>query len=454
MSSYITDAVKTYEEAVGYILEIPKFAKKNSMEHTKLFLGHMKKSAEYQALTALRQDVRTIHVAGTNGKGSVCAYLRSIIQEAGFSTGMFISPHLVTMRERFVINGEMVSEEEFLWAFWQVADHLRCLPEALEVIAYQPTFFEYLFFMAVMLFAKHRVAYEIWETGLGGRLDATNAIDEKDVCVITSIGYDHTEYLGGTLPEIATEKAGIFRKNVPAVFFEKEKCVTQTLEKCADLAETKAFSVSLRAIKEINSNHKTIDFSLQSNYYGYIRLSVSTIAWYQIENAVLAVLAIEQLPERDLISLRALQEGIRKMKWEGRMEEIMPSVYLDGAHNTDGIRAFLQTVERDGCEGERYLLFSMVREKQYQAVMDMIAGSMLFKVIGVVAILDNRALPVEELADYFGQYTELQMRKYDRLESAVQDMANSRRAQDRVYIVGSLYLAGEVKALLRRHLDD
>ena len=136
------------------------------------------------------------------------------------------------------------------------------------------------------------------------------------------------------------------------------------------------------------------------------------------------------------------------------MEEIMPSVYLDGAHNTDGIQAFLQTVRQDGCQGKRFLLFSMVKEKQYRDVMDMLAASGLFKVVGVVAILDKRALPLQELADYFGQYTELQIRTYDRLESAVQDMATSRKAEDRVYIVGSLYLAGEVKALLRRHLND
>ncbi|MDE5596728.1 MAG: bifunctional folylpolyglutamate synthase/dihydrofolate synthase, partial [Lachnospiraceae bacterium] len=370
------------------------------------------------------------------------------------SSGMFTSPHLVSIRERFLINGQMVSREDFLWAFNQVAEKIRHLPKELEQTEYHPSFFEYLFFMAVVLFIKYRVQYMILETGLGGRLDATNAIDKKDVCVITSIGYDHMEYLGETLPEIAAEKAGIFRGNVPVVYFEKEKCVSETLEKCADFVGTKAFPVSFRAIKEINSHDKTIDFSLQSNYYGYIRLRVPTIATYQIENASLAVAALAQLPDREFISIKQIQNGIEKMHWEARMEEIMPSVYLDGAHNTDGIQAFLQTVRQDGCQGKRFLLFSMVKEKQYRDVMDMLAASGLFKVVGVVAILDKRALPLQELADYFGQYTELQIRTYDRLESAVQDMATSRKAEDRVYIVGSLYLAGEVKALLRRHLND
>ena len=446
MSSYITDAAKSYEAAEQYILGIPKFAKKNSMENTRCFLKHLGYSDD--------REVKIIHVAGTNGKGSVCAYLRSILQEAGFRTGMFISPHLISMRERFAINGEMVSEEAFLWAFRNVAEKLCDLPEDLKRASYHPTFFEYLFFMAVVLFRRYRVEYMILETGLGGRLDATNAIDRKDVCVITSIGYDHMEYLGETLPEIAAEKAGIFRKNVPVVYFDKEKMVTETLEKCAVLAETSTIPVSFRAIKEINSHDKTIDFSLQSNYYGYIRFRMPTIALYQIENASLAVSAIEQLEDRTRISREQLAEGVRKMHWDGRMEEIMPSVYLDGAHNTDGIRAFLQTVGQDGCDGRRFLLFSMVQEKQYREVMDMLAGAELFDEIGVVAIQDKRALPPRELADYFRQYVKVRIWEYESLKDAMQDVCRRRSAGGRVYIVGSLYLAGEVKALLRRHSHD
>ncbi len=444
MSSYITEAVESYAAAERYLLEIPRFTKKNSMENTRGFLRHL----------GYAGNQKIIHVAGTNGKGSVCAYLRSILQEAGFTTGMFISPHLVTMRERFVINGEMISEEDFLWACRLVFKKLRDLPDALKKAAYHPTFFEYLFFMAMLLFQREKVEYIVLETGLGGRLDATNSVDEKEVCVITSIGYDHTEYLGETLPEIAGEKAGIFRKNVPVVYFDKEKTVTETLEKYAVLSECATFPVSFRAIKEINSHDKTIDFSLQSNYYGYIRLSMPTIALYQVENASLAVAAVEQLADRDRIGKEQIAEGIEKMRWEARMEEILPSVYLDGAHNTDGIQAFLRTVEQDGCKGKRLLLFSMVREKQYQAVMDMLAGSKLFEEIGVVAIRDDRALPLRELADYFGQYTELVIREYEELEDAMRDMIRRRSTEDSVYIVGSLYLAGEVKALLRRPSYD
>ena len=439
------NTINTYADAEEYILGIPKFTKKNSMENTRHFLAHLQES---------KQERKTIHVAGTNGKGSVCAYLRSILQEAGFRTGMFTSPHLVTMRERFFINEEIVSEEDFLWAFREVGRKLSDMPENLRKISYHPTFFEYLFFMAMVLFAKYKVEYMILETGLGGRLDATNVIDDKEVCIITSIGYDHMEYLGETLPEIAAEKAGIMRSDVPVVYFDKEKEVTTTLEKCAAKVGAKTDSVSFQAIKEINSAHKTIDFSLQSNYYGYIRFRMSTIALYQVENAALAIKAVEQLKDRGNISLRMLQEGIRKAHWEGRMEEIMPSVYLDGAHNTDGMKAFLRTVREDGCLGHRKLLFSMVKDKQYQAVIAMLGQAGLFDEIGIVTLQDARALPLQELEDNFRQYTELKIRKYDRLENALQDVISGKEAEERVYIVGSLYLVGEVKALLRRHSHD
>ncbi len=417
MLSYTTDAGMTCEAAERYLLEIPKFTKKNSMENTRCFLRHL----------GCSENQKVIHVAGTNGKGSVCAYLHSILQEAGHTTGLFVSPHLVSMRERFIINGKMVAEEDFLWAYRSVAGKLNNLPEMLREVSYHPTFFEYLFFMAMLLFDREKVEYIILETGLGGRLDATNAIDEKKVCVITSIGYDHMEYLGETLPEIAREKAGIFRKKVPVVYFDKNPSVTETLEKCAVLAETTTFPVSFQAIKEINSHDKTIDFSLHSNYYGYIRLSMPTIALYQIENAALAVSVIERLDDRADISAAQIAEGIKKMRWEGRM---------------------------DGCVGKRFLLFSMVREKQYRAVMDMLAASELFDEIGVAEIQDKRALPLRELADFFRQYTGLRIREFDRLEDAVRDFTARRGAADRVYIVGSLYLAGEVKALLRRPSHD
>lgn len=440
----MTQTIDSYGAAQEYISATPKFTKKNSMENTGKFLAHLGNPA---------QNCKILHVAGTNGKGSVCAYLSTVLRKAGIRCGMFVSPHLVTMRERFVIDGEMVSEREFVEAFHTVKKQLDNLPQDLQRIAYHPTFFEFLFFMAMVLFDKKGVEYVVLETGLGGRLDATNAVSHKDLCVLTSIGYDHMEYLGDTLPEITREKAGILRPGVPVVYPVKQPDVTQEIEEYAAKIGAKTFPLQKTAIKEIKILDKTIDFSLHLNYYDYIGFTVSTSALYQIENASLAAVALGVLQD-SRITVKALQDGIRETFWEGRMEEIFPGVYLDGAHNIDGIRAFLETVKIHPCRGKRKLLFSIVRDKQYREAAKAIAESGLFDEIGVVALSEERGLPLQALEELFGQYTGVKVRVYDTLETAFQGLVSYRTDGDRMYIVGSLYLAGEVKALIRRSGHD
>lgn len=436
--------IHTYREAEEYINTIPKFTSKNSMEHTRIFLKHLGNPG---------QNSKIIHIAGTNGKGSVCAYLCSVLKEAGISAGMFISPHLVTMRERFVVDGEIVSERVFLEAFRTVASYLEELPEELRRISYHPTFFEFLFFMAMVIFERSGVEYAVLETGLGGRLDATNSVESKTLCILTSIGYDHMEYLGDTLAKIASEKAGILRANTPVVYPVQCEEVTHAIEECALRAGAPTFPVEKHAIKEMKIRHKTIDFSLHLLYYDYISFTVSTSAVYQTENASVAVRALELLKD-ERITVPVMQAGIFRTCWEGRMEEIMPAVYLDGAHNIDGIRAFVETVKTQPCKGKRKLLYSVVKDKQYQRVIGALASSGLFDVAGVVALSDARALPLAVLEDYFRQYTEWECRTYETLDTAVEELVFGRDDEDKVYIVGSLYLVGEVKALLRRPRHD
>ena len=433
------ETFETYGAAVDYINATPKFTTKNSMEDTARFWAQLGYPAK---------NSKNLHIAGTNGKGSVCAYLCSVLRKAGISCGMFTSPHLVSMRERFVINGEMVSEEDFLYAFRVVMGEVKRL-----ATSYHPTFFELLFFMAMTLFEKYGVEYVVLETGLGGRLDATNVVEEKKLCVITSIGYDHMEYLGETLAQIAGEKAGIMRAGVPVVYPERQEDVTRVMEEYAKKTGAETVPVGKAAIKEINIGHKTIDFSLHLHYYDYIGFTVSTSALYQVENASLAASALALLNDRRITG-SALQSGIREMVWEGRMEEILPSVYLDGAHNADGIQAFLETVKQHSCTGRRVLLYSTVRDKQYARVAGLLAQAGLFDEICLVPLQGERALPLAQLTDCFRQYTEFDIKEYERLDIALSELFTQKHDGDKVYIVGSLYLAGEVKALLRRFGDD
>ena len=433
------ETFETYGAAVDYINATPKFTTKNSREDTARF---------WERLGYPAKKSKILHIAGTNGKGSVCAYLSSVLGKAGISCGMFTSPHLVSMRERFVINGTIVSEADFLYAFGMVMEGVKGLPAASH-----PTFFELLFFMAMVLFEKYGVEYAVLETGLGGRLDATNVVEEKKLCIITSIGYDHMEYLGETLSEIAGEKAGIMRPGVFVVYPDRLEEVTSVMEACAEKIGAKTFPIGKDAIKEMKIRHKTIDFSLHLHYYDYIGFTVSTSALYQVENASLAASALALLNDRR-ITVSALQSGIREMVWEGRMEEILPSVYLDGAHNADGIQAFLETVKQHSCTGRRVLLYSTVRDKQYARVAGLLAQAGLFDEICLVPLQGERALPLAQLTDCFRQYTEFDIKEYERLDIALSELFTQKHDGDKVYIVGSLYLAGEVKALLRRFGDD
>ena len=436
--------IYTYADAEGYIDGIPKFTGKSSMEDTVRFLEHLGNPA---------QNCKKIHVAGTNGKGSVCAYLCSVLREAGIGVGMFTSPHLVTMRERITVDGRMVSEQEFADLFTFVMEKLETVPQALKEKDYHPSFFEFLFVMAMVCFERMGVEYAVLETGLGGRLDATNAVKDKELCIITSIGYDHMEYLGDTLPQIAAEKAGIMRPGVPVVYPVRQKEVADRIEECAAAIGAKTVPLWPQAIKEIKIQHKTIDFSLRLNYYDYIGFTVSTPALYQIENGALAVTALERLGD-GRITVPVMQAGIRAMAWEGRMEEILPSVYADGAHNIDGIKAFIETVRSHPGRGKRKILFSMVEDKQYGAVIGELVSSELFDEIGMVALISERALPLHVLEDAYRQYTGFRYMTYRNLETAFREMVLGKDDEDSVYIVGSLYLVGEIKALLRSLKHD
>lgn len=469
--------ITTYEEAVDYLLNIPRFTSKNSMEDTKAFL---------RRLGNPDQSFKIIHVAGTNGKGSVCAYLRMMLEEAGYKTCVFTSPHLVDVRERFMIGGEMVSKEAFLEAFlivyrmipWDMipADDAfnegGKLPEGF----YHPTFFEYLFFMAMLLFQKAKPDYCILETGLGGRLDATNSVSHKELAVITRISLDHVEYLGDTPEKIAREKAGIIAKGAPVVYLETTEGVNAIFDETARKIGAKECIMSKSDYALLNFRDKNIDFSLHTRYYNDIEIKLRTAALYQLENASLAVRALEALDQGKHVTARQIQAGLAKCFWPGRMEEVAPNVFVDGAHNEDGVRAFLESVSADGFLGERILLFSAVKDKAFEKMLQEIVDQELFQEIYLVPLHTNRATSAEVLteltrrmirekysdnnknkindaaADDFDTKDQRRIKKirvgsFGNVEDAMDQLLKQKRVDQRLYVAGSLYLVGEVLAM-------
>ncbi len=453
----------TYQEVVTKINETPKFTRKHSPADTRAFLD---------ALGAPDAGMKILHVAGTNGKGSVCNDLYYILQEAGYRVGLFTSPHLVSIRERIQINGEMISEEDFLSCFLKVeetAERLTAGRSREEKEGTYPTFFELLFHMAMLWFKEQKPDYVILETGLGGRLDATNVVREKALTVITRIGLDHVEYLGNTVGEIAGEKAGILRPGVPVVYLEDPAEAAKVIGERAALLGADAFPIKKTDYNGELLKNKVVAFSFSYDYHYNSQapeesLQVQTVlpqaALYEAENAALAAAAAGLLRRKDeRITPQAIQEGLRKALWPGRMEEWMPGVWLDGAHNEDGIRALLKTIAAMPMEqeGRRILLFSVVRDKAYDSMVRMIRDSGLFSYWVAAPLETARGLTEEELQDLLGRKRSddresaagerMQIRICDDTAEALKTALALKGPKDQVFIAGSLYLVGEIRGL-------
>ena len=436
--------IRTYDEAVAYLLDIPKFTKKNTMEDTKTFLKELNLPLEHKKI---------IHVAGTNGKGSVCFYLNNLLNSAGKNTGLFTSPHLVDIRERFRVNGEMVSKENFFEAFMIVYEKVMSkFDDTLE--GYHPTFFEFLFFMAMLLFKGEEIEYIILETGLGGKLDATNSLDKKALTILTRMGLDHTEYLGNTIEEVALQKAGILRNGTKALYFGADEDLNEVLETA--IADVGAIGqcVDKNLWKDEKFRDKSIDFSYNSRYYDYIAITVPGIAVYQIENVSMALCALETLLKKEeMPSVKTIQSVLKTTVWEGRMEEVLPDVFLDGAHNENGIDAFLQSV-KNAKAGKKTLLFAVVSDKDYQAMIRHIVDADVFDDIVVTGLENSRALKVQEILQKFYECGRKEIVVIDDVEQAFEFLCQKKDAEEQLYVAGSLYLVGKIKEIIGRNQND
>ena len=425
-----------YEEAVAYIEETPKFTKKNSLDHTRECL---------RRLGNPEKKFKVIHVAGTNGKGSTCAFLTSILREAGYSCGLFTSPHLVRINERFQINEINIDDDTFLAAFEKVK---ALADELVEEGSYHPTYFEMLFLMGMVIFADAGVDYVTLETGLGGRLDATTAVEDPVACVITSISLDHMQYLGDTVSKIAGEKAGIIVPNVPVIYDGNDPDAAKVIEKRAKELGSPAYKVVQSDARVLGNNKDGIDFSLKDEYYGDTSFHIPFIAWYQVMNASLSLTTMEVLRNVIPVTMEQMQEGIKNTRWQGRMETILPGVIVDGAHNEDGVRRFVETAERFQDEYPLTLLFSAVNDKDYQDMIHTICQKIRFRKVVTTEVGGYREVPSAELAEIFQKEGCKDVANSDSIQEAFYMASEAKGEDGMLFCVGSLYLVGEIKALL------
>jgi dihydrofolate synthase/folylpolyglutamate synthase len=345
----------TYQECVDYVLSVPLFASKLGTDNLNRILDLMEHP---------ERCCPVIHVAGTNGKGSTCAFLASILEGAGKRVGVFTSPHLVSINERIRVNQRLISNEEFVEVF---EDTMQVIELAKQQGIAHPSFFELVFLMAAKYFQKQQVDYVIFETGMGGRLDATNVV-KPVLCIITSVGLDHIKFLGDTLEKIAGEKAGIIKQGIPVIYFDRKNEATAVIQEYAEKMQADLHLVEKKQYKIINFTEKNIDFSFDSGYYRYSGLQIRKTALYQVENAILAVKACELLMNRidNLKDLDIIKAGLLSMTWPCRMQELAPHIYVDGAHNEEAIEAFCKTLEEMFHKEQKILLFAVSKDKDYQ----------------------------------------------------------------------------------------
>jgi len=393
--------------------------------------------------------MKFIHIAGTNGKGSTAAMIASVLREAGYPTGLFISPYVASWNERIQFNGEPISEESFVhWAnqiYPLVEEMIQEGPGA-------PSPFEIWTVLAILYFAEETLPWFIvWETGLGGRWDSTNVVYPL-VSVITQIGLDHCQWLGDTLPEVAREKAGIIKPGIPVVcgaLKEEALAVIQATakEKKSRLyLEGTDFHVQPLEISEDGSQFHFTDL-----YRTLSHLRIPLVGEHQLHNAAVALMTLEVLRQAyaTVIEPEHFDQGLRNVKWPGRMEKVSerPLILLDGAHNPDGLKAALETVKKS-MKAERIGI--MVAMMQDKAVHDML------KLIGetadwvVATEVDNpRSLKAHQLAEEMKkQAPDLPVYTIPSVSEACSWLRDHLNETELCLVTGSLFLVAEARPIL------
>jgi dihydrofolate synthase/folylpolyglutamate synthase len=420
----------TYTEAVRFLYSLG-----NEVKAAKLGLDRMR-----VLLGALGDPHRRgdfIHVAGTNGKGSVSAMIESALRAAGVRTGLYTSPHLMKPTERIRISGEPVSERAFAAAFDEVHAAAESLIASGDLEAH-PTYFETVTAMAFIVFRDAKAQATVLEVGLGGRLDATNVVTPR-LAVITPVDFDHEAFLGRSLEAIAAEKAGILKPGAPAVFAEQRP----------EAARTLAAAAAALGIEPVwTSGWRVSDLALypggscfRATGPAELRIDCPLAGEHQVANAVTAAVALHTLgfpPE-------AIREGIRLTRWPGRLERVSaaPEIILDGAHNPAGARSLAAYINRFFDERRVWLVYGAMRDK---AVEEMAA--ILFPLADeIIATAPRQARAVRpetirELADH------ARLRTAETLEDALAIIRREAAPEHAVFISGSLFLVGEARQRL------
>ncbi len=452
-----------YNEAVRYLLTLGReLAAPSHARAAKFDLANIRALAA--RMGEPQTNFKSVHIAGTNGKGSTAAMVESILRCAGFKTGLYTSPHLERINERIRVNGAEISDAEFAAAFTRLHKLIEEMLSTGELAAH-PTYFECVTAMALDVFAREGVEFTVLEVGMGGRLDSTNIV-MPEVAVITQIAFDHESFLGHSIAEIAGEKAGIIKAGVAVVSAAEHPEARAVIRQRAGELNAKLMEIDAAyRVEELKSRDgfysvNVVDTDADSNgdtaaggaQTGMptlpntqgIELKLGLAGRYQVRNAVTALAVARVLAERGLrITDENIAEGVARVQWPGRLERIAerPTVFLDGTHNAAGARELAEFWDEHLAERRIHLVYGSVRDKS----VDEIAGLLFPRAARVTVTAPNqsRALSADALAE-MTRHLAPQIDAVADASEAVGRALERAAPEDVVFVTGSLYLVGEI----------
>ena len=422
----------TYQEALTYIHSISWRGSKPGLERI---------SGMMEQLGNVQEDLKFIHIAGTNGKGSVSAMLSSVLTAAGYRTGLFISPYIMRFNERMQVNGMPISDEE-------LAEIIAEVQPVAESMTERPTEFEIITAAAFLWFARQKCDIVVLETGLGGRLDATNLISKNVCAVITNLGMDHTEYLGNTLGEIAGEKCGILKPGCPVVAYRSAPEAMKVIRARAKELECPVRTADFGKIKALSADLQGQTFQ----YKQFPELTVHLLGAHQLKNAAVALETISVLRKAGWeIPDEAVVQGMDATRWPGRFEVLQdnPLVIVDGAHNPQGVESLIAAV-KEYLPGQHIVCVTgVLADKDWKPMMDRLKTV----VSDFVAVTPDspRALGNVRLARYLTDREHWVSVADDVEKGLTGALERAKATGGMVLACGSLYMAADVRRFFGRN---
>lgn len=430
-----------YKEAIDFIHSTYKFG-------SKLGLNNITKLTEL--LGNPQNSYKIIHVAGTNGKGSTSNMLHDVLMEAGYKTGLFISPYLEEFTERIQINKKHINKES-------LAKITTLVKEKIDIMISEgynhPTEFEVVTAIGFKYFEEQKIDFLILEVGLGGRFDATNVVRNTLVSIITSIGFDHMQYLGNTLEEIAFEKSGIIKDNSNVVIYPQEKNIINVIKKVALERNANIYEVNSDDIKKTKGDLTGQWFEyFKTSTFKIPELKINLLGEHQLYNALTALNALEVIKNNGYdITSENIQKGFASCRFPGRFEILSnhPVIILDGGHNYNGIEYFSKAIKEYFNDKKIILFYGMLKDKNPNDIFPLLLP--LSKKMYTLTPNNPRAMSAFELADLIKIHSDINVSPVQNYKDIL-NIINDIDKDEIIAFVGSLYMIGEVRTLLMRNL--